>query len=98
VGILDLSRAGPDVMQHVMILGMYVRAEYQSLGVGTLLMDAMKTLAKRLNLSRVMLTVFEGNTPAEKLYAKAGFVECGRLPGWLQEGYINETYMVLQLD
>ncbi len=98
VGILDLSRAGPDVMQHVMILGMYVRAEYQGLGVGTLLMDAMKTLAKRLNLSRVMLTVFEGNTPAEKLYAKAGFVECGKLPGWLQEGYINETYMVLQLD
>ncbi len=98
VGILDLSRAGPDVMHHVMILGMYVRAEYQGLGVGSLLMDAMKTLAKRLNLSRVMLTVFEGNTPAEKLYAKAGFVECGRLAGWLQEGYIDEAYMVLQLD
>jgi len=98
VGILDLSRADPDVMQHVMILGMYVRAEYQGLGVGMLLMDAMKTLAKRLNLSRVMLTVFGGNTPAEKLYVKAGFVECGKLPGWLQEGYINERYMVLQLD
>ena len=98
VGLLDLSRVDPDVMQHVMILGMYVRAEYQGLGVGTLLMDGMKTLAKRLNLSRLMLTVFEGNVPAEKLYAKAGFVECGKLPGWLQEGYINETYMVLQLD
>jgi len=98
VGLLDLFRLDPDVMQHVMILGMYVRAEYQGLGVGTLLMDAMKILAKRLNLSRVMLTVFEGNIPAEKLYAKAGFIECGRLPGWLQEGYINETYMVLQLD
>ena len=98
VGLLDLFRVDPDVMQHVMILGMYVRAEYQGLGVGTLLMYAMKTLAKRLHLSRVMLTVFEGNAPAEKLYAKAGFVECGRLPGWLQEGYINETYMVLNLD
>ena len=98
VGMLDLSRVDPDVMQHVMILGMYVRAEYQGLGVGTLLMDAMKTLAKRLNLSGVMLTVFEGNVPAEKLYAKAGFVECGKLPGMLQEGYINETYMILQLD
>jgi len=98
VGLLDLFRVDPDVMQHVMDLGMYVRAEYQGLGIGTLLMDAMKTLAKRLNLSRVMLTVFEGNIPAEKLYAKAGFVECGKLPGWLQEGYINETYMVLQLD
>ena len=98
VALLDLSRVDPDVMQHVMILGMYVKAEYQGLGVGTLLMDAMKTLAKRLHLSRVMLTVFEGNVPAEKLYAKAGFVECGKLPGWLQEGYINEIYMALQLD
>ena len=98
VGLIDLFRVDPDVMQHVMILGMYVRAEYQGLGVGTLLMHSMKTLAKRLNLSRVMLTVFEGNAPAEKLYVKAGFVECGKLPGGLQEGYINETYMVLQLD
>jgi len=61
-------------------------------------MNAVRTLAKRLNLSRVILTGFEGNNPAKKLYAKAGFVECGRLPGWLQEGYIDETYMVLQLD
>ncbi len=82
VGLLDLFRVDPDVMQHVMDLGMYVRAEYHGLGVGTLLMDAMKTLAKRLNLSRVALTVFEGNAPAEKLYAKAGFIKCGRLPGW----------------
>jgi RimJ/RimL family protein N-acetyltransferase len=98
VGILDLSKLDPDVMQHTMTLGMFVRADYQGLGVGTLLMDAMKTLAKRLHLSRVMLTVFEGNTPAEKLYRKSGFVECGSVPGWLQEGYINETYMALRLD
>src|SRR5207245_9918651 len=98
VGLLDLSKLDPDVMQHMMALGMYVRAEYQGLGVGTLLMDAMRILAKSLHLSRVMLTGCEGNAPAERLYAKAGFVKLGRLPGWLQEGYINETYMVLQLD
>ena len=98
VGLLDLFKTDEEVMQHMMVLGMYVRAEYHGLGVGTLLMDSMKTLARRLNLSRIMLTVLEGNIPAEKLYRKAGFVECGKLPGWLQEGYINETYMVLQLD
>lgn len=98
VGLLDLFKSGPEVMRHVMVLGMYVRAEYQGLGVGTLLMEAMATLAKRLHLSRVMLSVFEGNIPAEKLYQKTGFIECGKLPGWLQEGYVNEVYMVLQLD
>ena len=98
VGLLDLSKPNQDVMQHMMVLGMFVRAEYQGLGVGTMLMDAMKTLARRLHLSKVMLTVFEGNTPAEKLYEKTGFVECGKIAGWLQEGYINEKYMVLTLD
>src|SRR5207245_10831282 len=63
VGLLDLYSVDPDGMQHVMILGMYVKAEYQGLGVGTLLMDAMKTLGKRLHLSRVILTVVEGNVP-----------------------------------
>lgn len=98
VGILDLSKSDADVLQHMMLLGMFVRAEYQGLGVGSMLMDAMKMLARRLHLSKVMLTVFEGNTPAEKLYEKAGFVDCGKLPGWLQEGYINEKYMVVNLD
>jgi RimJ/RimL family protein N-acetyltransferase len=98
VGVLDLSKQGPDVMEHVMTLGMYVRADYQGMGVGTKLMDSMKMLAKRLHITRVILTVFEGNTPAEKLYRKVGFVECGKLPGWLQEGYINEIVMALKLD
>ena len=98
VGTLDLQRFTQDVMQHVTYLGMYVRADYQGLGVGTMLMDAAKTLARRLHSSRVILSVFEGNTPAESLYKKAGFVECGKIPGWLQDGYVNETYMVLNLD
>jgi ribosomal protein S18 acetylase RimI-like enzyme len=98
VGLLDLSKQGPDVIQHLMVLGMYVRAEYQGLGVGTMLMDAVKTLAKRLNLSGITLTVFENNEPARRLYRKAGFVECGRMPGWLQDGYVNEIYMFLDLE
>jgi GNAT superfamily N-acetyltransferase len=57
VGIIDLARPSPDVMQHVMVLGMFVKAEYQGQGAGTVLMEAVKTLAKRLNLSRLMLTV-----------------------------------------
>jgi len=98
VGLLDLFRAIPDTMQHSTGLGMFVRPEYQGIGVGTMLMNAMKTLARRLHLARVWLSVFEGNVPAQRLYKKAGFEECGKVAGWLQEGYISEIYMVLKLD
>jgi RimJ/RimL family protein N-acetyltransferase len=98
VGTLDLFKQPQDVMQHTMGVGMFVKPDYQGVGVGTLLMEHMKTLAKRLNLANIWLSVFDGNTPAERLYRKAGFVDCGKLPGWLQEGYVNETYMTLELD
>jgi RimJ/RimL family protein N-acetyltransferase len=98
VGIIDLFRQSQDVMQHCMLVGMYVKPEYQGIGVGSLLMENVKTLAKRLHLARIWLSVFEGNTPAERLYRKAGFVECGKVPGWLQEGYVNEIFMTLKLD
>jgi RimJ/RimL family protein N-acetyltransferase len=98
VGIIDLFKHSQDVMQHCMLVGMFVRPEYQGIGVGTMLMENVKTLAKRLHLARIWLSVFEGNTPAERLYRKAGFVECGKVPGWLQEGYVNEIFMTLKLD
>ena len=98
VGTVDLSRDSVGVMQHSMSLGIVVRAEYQGLGVGTMLMEAARTLAMRLHLARIWLGVFEGNTPAQRLYQKAGFEESGRVPGWLQEGYVDEIFMTLKLD
>jgi len=98
VGIIDLFKQSQDVMQHCMLVGMYGKPEYQGIGVGTMLMENVKTMAKRLHLARIWLSVFEGNTPAERLYRKAGFVECGKVPGWLQEGYVNEVFMTLRLE
>ena len=98
VGSLDLYRHSQEVMQHNMSMGMFVKPEYQGIGVGGMLMEGMTILAKRLNLSSVWLSVFEGNTVAEHLYKRNGFVECGKVPGWLQEGYVNEVFMTLKLD
>ena len=61
-------------------------------------MEASKTLAMRLHLGRVWLSVFEGNSPALALYRKTGFEESGRVPGWLQEGYVDEVFMTLKLE
>ena len=98
VGSVDLFGSSAQVMQHSMGTGIYVRPDYQGLGVGTMLMEAAKTLAMRLHLGRVWLSVFDGNSPAHALYRKAGFEENGRLPGWLQEGYVDEIFMTLKLD
>ncbi len=98
VGILDLWRPVEDVMQHSAMLGMLVRAEYQGMGVGGILMDSMKRLAQRMHLARVWLTVYEGNEAAQRLYRKVGFEECGKIPGWFLEGYVNEIFMTLKLD
>ena len=98
VGSADLWKMSSDVMQHTMGTGIFVRADYQGLGVGTMLMDAVKTMAMRLHLSRVWLSFWEGNTPAEKLYRKVGFEDSGKVPGCLQEGYVNEVFMTLKLD
>jgi GNAT superfamily N-acetyltransferase len=98
IGSLDLFGSSAQVMQHSMGTGIYVRPDYQGLGVGTMLMEASKVLAMRLHLGRVWLSVFEGNSPAQALYRKAGFEDSGRLPGWLQEGYVDEIFMTLKLE
>jgi len=98
VGVVDLFGSSAQVMQHSMGTGIYVRADYQGLGVGTMLMQASKTLAMRLHLGTVWLSVFEGNGPALALYRKTGFEESGRVPGWLQEGYVDEIFMTLKLE
>jgi GNAT superfamily N-acetyltransferase len=98
VGSVDLFGSPAQVMQHSMATGIYVRPDYQGLGVGTMLMEAAKTLAMRLHLGRVWLSVFDGNRPAIALYQKAGFEESGRVPGWLQEGYVDEIFMTLKLE
>jgi GNAT superfamily N-acetyltransferase len=98
VGIVDLFGSSAQVMQHSMGTGIYVKPDYQGLGVGTMLMAASKVLAMRLHLARVWLSVFEGNSPALALYRRSGFEESGKVPGWLQEGYVDEIFMTLKLD
>ena len=67
VDVVDPFGSSAQVMQHSMGTGILVRADYQGLGVGTMLVDASKTLAMRLHLARVWLSVFDGNAPARAL-------------------------------
>lgn len=64
--------------RHVGDVGIAVRDDWQSKGVGTRLMSALLELADGwLNLTRLELTVFSDNAPAIALYEKFGFVREG---------------------
>src|SRR5215475_2017088 len=66
---------------HAASIGMAVRDDRQSKGVGTALMKAAVELADQwLNLTRLELNVFTDNEPAVRLYQNFGFELVGTLP------------------
>jgi len=101
VGMASLEplarRAVGDVLSNAYALAIFVAAEYQGIGVGSKLMEEILLLAKRLHARMVILEVFENNIPALKLYEKYGFVKAGRLPVWVQRGYVWSLKMYKQL-
>jgi len=97
VGFLTLENFYFDVLKGVGGIGMFVDQHYQGLGVGTLLMEKSFEIAKKLHLRMLKLSVFNTNIAGLKLYTKMGFKEFGRLPGWLQNGYVEEIVMAKKL-
>src|SRR3989442_2076210 len=79
VGVVDLFGSSAQVMQHSMGTGIYVRADYQGLGVGTRLMEAARTLAMRFHLCGVSLSVFKGESPSLRRHRKTGLEEYCKL-------------------
>ncbi len=83
IGLVDLS--GFDwAARHAWVgIGLGERQDWGK-GYGT---DAMQVILRyaftELNLQRVNLSVFEYNLRGYKSYRKAGFVEEGRLRGWM---------------
>ena len=77
-------------------IGIMIHKDYQNMGVGTALMEALLDVADNwLMLIRVELTVFEDNKKAIHLYEKFGFEKEGlkRLAGIRNGKYENEYLM-----
>lgn len=82
--------------RHSGSMGIMVHKDYQNMGVGTALMEAIIDIADNwLVLIRVELTVFEDNERAIHLYEKFGFEKEGlkRLAGIRKGKYENEYLM-----
>lgn len=82
--------------RHSGSMGIMIHKDYQNMGVGTALMEAIIDIADNwLMLIRVELTVFEDNERAIHLYEKFGFEKEGlkRLAGIRKGKYENEYLM-----
>ncbi len=96
IGVAGLSVFANPRLRHSASLGIMVHKDYQSIGVGKALMQALIDIADNwLMLVRVELTVFEDNQKAINLYEKLGFEKEGlkKLAGIRNGQYVNELVM-----
>jgi RimJ/RimL family protein N-acetyltransferase len=99
VGHCSIGREGPLPTAengHVGVLGILVDERYRGRGVGTALLDhSLQRAREKFDLVR--LAVFSENDGARRLYARFGFVVCGRFPRMIRRGerYYDSEEMVL---
>lgn len=82
------------------VFGMYVPAPYGGAGLGHSLLEAVLAEARvRTTVKIVQLTVTSGNSAAEGLYAKAGFVTFGTEPYAVAvaDSYVSKVHMWREL-
>jgi putative acetyltransferase len=96
IGAAGLTVYANHRMRHSGSIGIMIHKDYQNMGVGTALMNALIDVADNwLMLVRVELTVFEDNERAIHLYEKFGFKKEGvkKLAGIRNGKYVNELMM-----
>ena len=82
------------------LVGMMVRPELRHLGIGARLLHTCIALLRATGgIEMLTLTVTHGNTPAIRLYERAGFIRCGSLPRAIRVGdqYHAKEQMFLNL-
>lgn len=81
------------------VVGMYVAADRAGLGLGSALLAAAITEARRSAITDLVLTVSEGNVSAMHVYRKAGFTAFGTEPRAICVAgvYIAKVHMHLRV-
>jgi ribosomal-protein-alanine N-acetyltransferase len=80
------------------ILSVAVAAARRSNGLARRLLDLHLRRLAGLGTRAVFLEVEEGNVPAQRLYARAGFREVGRREAYYREGAKSAAALVLRRD
>lgn len=99
VSLAEIKSKTMDSNKHTAEIGIGLRKDYRRLGIATRILKTLIRLAKRdLKTEVVLLTVYSGNKPAQKLYKKVGFVKTGVIPKGAKVAgrYYDEIIMVLK--
>jgi ribosomal protein S18 acetylase RimI-like enzyme len=99
VGIAD-GHLRKGRMDHVAEIGIAVKKNYRSMGIGSKLMSKLiELIRKELKAKIIRLSVMETNKRAIKFYKKFGFKEVARIPGQFQRKgkFIDEIIMLKYL-
>lgn len=80
------------------LYGMWVAPEARGLGAGRMLVDAVAAWARGRGATRLVLWVAEDRHAARALYARAGFVETGKVEDMPHHAGVRAREMVLQLS
>ena len=91
-GCLSLIRGRPEYVRHTAELGMWLRASYREIGIGSQMVEAGLIWATAHAVEKITLSVRSGNRRAFGLYQKYGFVEEGRRRAFIKtpQGYEDE--------
>lgn len=78
------------ILDEADIMNIVTKKTYRDQGIGTLLLENLISLSKKLNLKSLSLEVSEENLPAIHLYKKFGFEYLGVRKNYYQDknGYI----------
>lgn len=77
-GILEAAGGIFNRNRHMAHINIAVLLEYTGKGIGRMLFEALEEWARRAELKRLELTVFDYNSNAIKLYTKMGYLTEGR--------------------
>ena len=86
------------VVDEVELLTIAIAATHQRKGLGRRLLDAVKDIARGMDMRRMLLEVRPSNAAALRLYGSAGFRESGRRRGYYQSGNGREDAILMECD
>jgi len=92
VGIGNVSGSSKNRIRHRCQIGISVQKAYWGKGIASKIMQELIDFAISQEYEQMELEVVDGNTSAQNLYKKFGYVESGRVPNGMKYVDVDNSY------